>query len=210
MASIKRRPDGSWRARYRDETGREHSRHFARKVAGERWLATQATAVANGAHVAPRASRTTVDDYFADWAARQVWARGTRTAMDLALRSSKLGGYQLGQVSHTHIESWVKRMVDEGLAAGTVRTRYNNVRSVFRAAVRDRLIVRDPTEGVRLPRQRRIEAGMTIPTAEDVGALLDAADDAFRAFIAVCAFAGLRLGEAAALAVSDIDSSAAG
>jgi hypothetical protein len=31
MASIAKRPDGRWRARYRDAAGAEHSRHFARK-----------------------------------------------------------------------------------------------------------------------------------------------------------------------------------
>ncbi len=30
MASIAKRPDGRWRARYRDDAGREHSRHFTR------------------------------------------------------------------------------------------------------------------------------------------------------------------------------------
>lgn len=125
--------------------------------------------------------------------------------MDLALRSSELGRYQLGRVRHSHIEQWIKRMADQPLAAGTIKTRFNNVRSVFRAAVRDRLIVRDPTEGVRLPRQRRPEARMTIPTVEEVGALLDAADDSFRSFVALCAFAGLRLGEAAAVQLADID-----
>ena len=29
MASIKRRPDGKWRARYRDPSGKEHAAHFA-------------------------------------------------------------------------------------------------------------------------------------------------------------------------------------
>jgi integrase len=205
MASIKRRPDGKWRARYRDDQGREHSKHFDRKVEGETWLAAQTVAVATGAHVVPRLSRITVQAFYDDWSRRQVWASGTRTAMDLAMRSSGLGGYQLGRVSHSHIEAWIKRMADQPLAAGTIKTRYNNVRGVFRAAVRDRLIVRDPTEAVRLPRQRRADASMTIPTVQEVGTLLVAADDSFRAFVALCAFAGLRLGEAAAIQVADID-----
>jgi integrase len=116
-----------------------------------------------------------------------------------------LGSYQLGQVSHSHIEAWIKRMADQPLAPATIKTRYNNVRGVFRAAVRDRLIARDPTEAVRLPRQRRADASMTIPSIEDVGALASAADDSFRAFVALCAFAGIRLGEAAAIQVADID-----
>jgi hypothetical protein len=30
MANIAKRPDGRWRARYRDPRGEEHARHFAR------------------------------------------------------------------------------------------------------------------------------------------------------------------------------------
>jgi integrase len=125
--------------------------------------------------------------------------------MDLALRSSDLGSFQIGRVSHSHIEAWIKRMADQPLAASTINTRFNNVRGVFRAAVRDRLIARDPTEAVRLPRRRRADATMTIPTVTEVGALLFAAADSFCAFVALCAFAGLRLGEAAAVQVADID-----
>ena len=40
MASIKKRPDGRWRARYRDPDGRERAKHFARKVDAERFLRT--------------------------------------------------------------------------------------------------------------------------------------------------------------------------
>ncbi len=156
-------------------------------------------------HVVLRLSKVTVQSFYDDWSSRQVWASGTRTAMDLALRSSELGKYQLGRVGHSHVEQWVKRTADQPLAAGTIKTRYNNVRSIFRAAVRYRLIVRDPTENVRLPRQRRPEASMTVPTVEQVGALVDAADGAFRTFVALCAFAGLRLGEAAAVQVADVD-----
>jgi hypothetical protein len=38
MASIAKRADGRWRARYRDAAGKEHARHFARKVDARRWL----------------------------------------------------------------------------------------------------------------------------------------------------------------------------
>lgn len=60
MASIKRRPDGVWRARYRDEAGKEHARHFARKVDGQAWLDEQTAALVSGTHVAPRKARITV------------------------------------------------------------------------------------------------------------------------------------------------------
>ena len=59
-----------------------------------------------------------------------------------------------------------------GLAPGTIKTRYVNVRSVFRAAVKDRVIGTDPTDAVRLPRGRRPDIAMSSPTPEDVGQLM--------------------------------------
>lgn len=90
-----------------------------------------------------------------------------------------------------------------GLAAGTIKTRVNNVRAILRGAVRDRVIAVDSSDGVMLPRDRRREAAMVLPTAEQVGAIMIVADPAFRAFHALGAFAGLRLGEAAGLQVAD-------
>ena len=45
MASIAKRSDGRWRARYRDAAGVEHSRHFTRKVEAQYGLDTVTTAV---------------------------------------------------------------------------------------------------------------------------------------------------------------------
>jgi integrase len=46
---------------------------------------------------------------------------------------------------------------------------------------------------------------MTIPATAEVGAAMQQASEQFTAFVAVCAFGGLRLGEAGELRVSDID-----
>lgn len=46
---------------------------------------------------------------------------------------------------------------------------------------------------------------MVIPTSQQVGALITEAGIEFDAFVGLCAFAGLRLGEAAALQVGDVD-----
>ena len=59
MASIARRPDGRWRPRYRDEAGKEHARHFERKVDAQRWLDDQTAHIAHGTYVDPSAGRIT-------------------------------------------------------------------------------------------------------------------------------------------------------
>jgi integrase len=92
-----------------------------------------------------------------------------------------------------------------GLAPSTFRTRYNYLHMAMRAAVVDRIIKADPSAGVPLPRARKAAAAMTIPAVEEVGRALDVAPTWFRPFIAVCAFAGLRLGESAGLRLEDVD-----
>ena len=54
MASISKRPDGQWRARYRDETGKEHAKHFARKADAQRWLDEVTASMVRGEYVDPR------------------------------------------------------------------------------------------------------------------------------------------------------------
>lgn len=206
MASGVTRRGESWRARYRHpETGRQIQRTFRRQADAQRWLREQLGAIDTGGWVDPRAGKKTFLAFFTDYAGRQVWTDGTHKAMSLAVRSATFNGLELRKIRPTHVEAWVKDMTVKGLAAGTVKTRLVNVRSVFRAAMRDKVIASDPTEGVRLPRQRRAEAAMSIPSPEDVRAMLEAADERFEAFVAVCAFAGLRLGEAAGLQTADVD-----
>jgi integrase len=205
MASIAKRPDGQWRARYRDETGKEHSKHFRRRVDAQRWLDEVTAAVVTGQYVDPKAGRVTFRSFYADWSQRQLWTSGTVLAMNLSARSVPFYDLALGIVRKSHVESWVKGMQVAGLKPGTIRTRFRNVARVFRAAVDDRVIPLDPCKGVSLPAVRRAEAAMQLPTAAQVGALLQAADESFAAFLGLCAFAGLRLGEAAAVQVGDID-----
>ena len=213
MANIAKRPDGRWRARYRDPAGKEHARHFARKLDARRWLDQVTASMVTGAYVNPKAGRITFTEYFADWAQRQVWESGTDRAVRLAAGSVTFGDIPLAALRRSHVERWVKAMQTAsrgggkpaGLAPGTIRTRVNNVRGVLRAAVRDRVIASDPSDGITLPRVRRPDVAMMLPTTAQVRALMGAAPDEWGAFVALCAFAGLRLGEAAAFQVADVD-----
>ena len=116
--------------------------------------------VDEGKWVDSSAGAVTLEVFFQSWAARQVWTTNTQVAMSLAVRQTPFRSMELGRIRTTHIETWIKSMTvptekRAALAPGTIKTRFVNVRSVFRAAVRDRVIGIDPTDGVRLPRQRK-------------------------------------------------------
>lgn len=193
-----------WRARYVDENGKEHAKGFARKTDATAWLNGVVAAQETGSYVDPKLGKVTFTSFYKDWAPRQVWETSTRHVMDQMCRLVTFGDVALADLRPSHLESWVKAMQDAELEPSTIRTRFNNARTVLRAALRDRMMARDITDKVRLPRQRKAAAAMQIPSLEEVGALLDTSRW-IGVYVAVCAFAGLRRGEASALQVGDVD-----
>jgi integrase len=207
MAGVEKRVrDGStrWLARWRDDDGRQRSKSFAKKSEAETYLASITVSLASGDYVDPRAGRVTFIAYYDEYASRQVWRPGTCKAMNLAARSVPFGQHPMGRISRSQVQTWVKQMSGE-LQPGTVRTRFFNVRQIFRSAVDDRLIRFDPTRGVTLPKVPRADTRMKILTADESRSLFAASKPEFRAFLGVGLFAGLRMGEAAGLQIGDID-----
>ena len=202
----------SWRGSYRDEGGKQHTKSFKKQLDAKRWVATEEAKVVRGDWVDPNAGKTTFASFYQDWAPRQVWLSSTRENADLATSGVPFADMPLRTIRRSHVEAWVKQM-SMTLAATTIDTRVTIVRSVFRAAVTDRLIPSDPTFGVVLPRKRKAEAAMSVPTTLEMAKLLQAAEPVkrpksrpgFTAYVALCAFAGLRRGEALGVQVGDID-----
>lgn len=97
-----------------------------------------------GQYVDPNAGKVTFSAYFADWASCHVWVNGTERPMSLAANSVQFGDVPLRSIRRSHVEAWVKAETSRGLAPGTIATRYNNVRAVFKAAIRDRVIQTAP------------------------------------------------------------------
>lgn len=200
-----------YRARYRDEAGVEHARHFSKKVDAQRWLDDTTAGLVRGDWVDPAAGRITFAQWWGQWTASQDWVAGTAATADQVLASISFGQVPIRAVTENHVRQWMKAQRlpgpkrKRGLAASTRRTRFNYVRMCFAAAVRARLIRLDPTAAIAPPKVPKAETKMRIPTAEQVAQALIVAPPEFRAFLAVCAFAGLRLGEAAGVQLGDID-----
>jgi hypothetical protein len=172
MASIQKRDSGKWRARYRDDTGKEHARHFARKVDAQRWIDAVTASVVRGDYVDPGAGRVTVTTYATRWQAVQVSSDGTRRIVDNALRLHllpALGSYRIGAVRRSDIQGWVKSLEAKGLAAGSVRNVYDVAGQVFSSAVEDRVIASTPCRKIVLPRGDGAE--VVPPTLEQIEAV---------------------------------------
>ncbi|MGX5653172.1 tyrosine-type recombinase/integrase [Geodermatophilus nigrescens] len=206
MASISRRPNGTWQARYRATPGGpQRSRVFARKVDAQRWLDEVRASIVTGQYVDPAAGRQTVREYAEQWRAAQVHRPTTAAHVETMLRRHvypSLGDKQLSAVLPSDVQALVKRL-SKTLAPGTVGVIHRILSAVFKAAVRDRRIIASPCTGTRLPKvhKQRIEP----LSVEAVRAMTDAVPERYRALITLAAGTGLRQGEALGLTVDRID-----
>lgn len=206
MASIKRRTGGKWRARYRDERGREHARHFERRVDAQRWLDGVTTAVTRGTYVDPTRSQVTV----AEWSRQLLDTKVDLKATTLEryagiLRVQVLphwGHVRLADVTHSGIAAWVADLSRAGLAPSSVRQAHRVFSLALSLAVRDGRLARNPADHVPLPRLPRGEK--VFLTVDQVEILADAAGDQ-RTAVLFLAYTGVRFGELAALRVGRLD-----
>lgn len=86
MPSIQKRPNGRWRARYRDSAGKEHVRHFDRKVDAQRWLDEVTASLVTGQYVDPKAGRITFRAYAEQWRSVQLHRPATQDQVERHLR----------------------------------------------------------------------------------------------------------------------------
>lgn len=205
MASIARRPDGKWRARYRDPSGRELSRHFSRKVDAQKWLDEATAAIVTGQYVDPRAGKVTFKEYAETWRAAQVHRPSTQVHTETMMRRHVypyLGDRPLSAILPSDVQAWVKRL-SLTLAPSTVGVLHGIVSGVFRAAVRDRRIVANPCESTRLPKVTPVRVE-PIPTST-VLALEEHLPPRWRAAVTLAAGTGMRQGEVLGLTIDRVD-----
>jgi hypothetical protein len=103
--NIAKRPNGKWRARYRDEAGHERARHFDRKVDARRWLDEVSSTVLAGTYVDPAAGKITFKRFYNEWAPRQLWVPSTRANADLATGSVTFADLPMKSIRRSHVEA---------------------------------------------------------------------------------------------------------
>lgn len=206
MASIKKRPDGVWRARYRDAAGREHARHFGRKTDAQSWLDDETAKLVTGSWTEPKNAKITVGQWCDTWL-EGYGTRRPRTVKQAKVHIGRIkaefASMRLGAVRPSHVKAWTAKLREEGYESSYVHACYRRLAQLMADAVHDHLIARSPCS-------RRTSPGVAgqrpyVATTEQVWSLHDLLPARWRAAVLLGAFAGLRSGEACGLRVEDVD-----
>lgn len=204
MASVDKRPNGQWRARWREYPGGpQRTKQFARKIDADRFLVDVQHRLLTGTYTPPSAGQVTVAAYAEEWVSRRTWAPATRERVERDLRlyiTPRLGDRPLASLRRPHIEEWVKGLP---LAPSSANAVYRTLRALLSTAVDDERIPRNPATGA------KVADGDVPPfvplTAEEIRAISHGADAHIRAAVVLVAGTGLRQGELFGLAVDRVN-----
>lgn len=209
MASIRKRPSRPkpWEAVYRDPTGRQRTRSFARKIDAQRFLTTVEADMLRGSYVDPTAGRITFRELAEQWAAGQVVDVSTRDGAASRLRAHLIptfGDMEVRAIQPSTVQQWLAGASRE-LAPSYVRLLLTTLSTILTAAVEDGLIVRNPCRS-RAVQAPRVPPGRVVPwTVEQVQLAVAALPRRYSATAVLAAGCGLRQGEAFGIRVKDVD-----
>ena len=206
--AIRKTNGGRWEARWREPgTRKVKGKTFARKRDAEQFLARIEVAKATGAYVDPGLGRTTL----AAW-----WERFSKTCTTIKPSTRDrysglmqkqvlpyLGTRRLGSITRLDVEAWLSQLVAEGTSPATAANAHRTLRLVLQGAVNGNIIAANPARGVKAPKAPHKE--MRFLTVDEVEAVAAAVPPRYRALILLLAWTGLRIGEAAALRMENLD-----
>jgi integrase len=196
---------GRWQVRWRDDAGRQCKENFAKRSDADSRDTQVRASLAAGTYIDAAAGKAKFATFADQWRAMQVHRQSTGALTERAMRlyvNPVIGELPLAGVRAGHVQQLVRQLCDE-LAPATVHVVYGYVASVFKAAVRNRLLGRSPCEGIRLPALPKRH--MFIPEPAAVLTVAGLLPRYYRAAPLTAAQSGLRPSEVFGLEVECVD-----
>lgn len=192
-----------WQAEWTDPDRNVRTEAFDRNVDAETHLAAMKTDVQRGEYIDPRAADTPFETLATEWFSLQVdgAAAGDRKAREVAALIAEFGKSPIGGIRTSRVRSWQKRRAQE-VAASTTNNELRTLKAIFRMAVEDDLIRKNPCDKVRALREDR--PSREVWPAETIAGLIDAHPTRCRAVPILCIGVGARSAEAQAVGVDDV------
>jgi integrase len=204
MSSVRKVGSGrsaTFVARWRTPTGASRQATFTREKDARDHLAEVDAGKRSGHYVDPADERMRYGTWAASWSAGRInWRGTTRARNESVLRTHVLphfGDVPVGAISQPDVVKWIRTLHDSGLSPATTLVAYQIFSASMKGAVVARQLRFSPCIGVELPKIERAEQRFL--DHADVSRLAACMPDRYEALVLLLSYAGLRIGEAAAL-----------
>jgi len=116
-----------------------------------------------------------------------------------------LGSLKVAGLSHADIVNWIKWMQERGKSPKTIADKHGLLSAAMLTQVRLGTIPRNPCDGVRMPKKRRVGDDGDDITMGDYRAIRERMDRHFHPLVDFLVGSGCRFSEASALTATDFD-----
>jgi integrase len=184
----------------------QRKRTFTKKADATAYSVTVEADKLRGAYVDRNAGREVFKVYAERWVTSQIFAPGTRAAVESRLRNHAypvLGTKTLAAIRPSTIQAWAKSL--SKLAPTTQHVIYGHVQAIFSAAVDDQLIARNPCKAPSVTKPRKRSPRVAVWPRERVPQMAATLPQRYQVVVPIGAGLGLRQGEIFGLAVEDVD-----
>jgi integrase len=194
-----------WVATFIHESG-VYTKSFDDVDNANKWIARAELASEDGRPIDAEAARIDFSKYVETWKASKVDISGkTLATYNSQLRLYLIptfGTRKLSGISTSEIKAWVGNLSKSGVGATTIRQTYRLLHQILQSALIDELLARNPAVGIKLPKVvAKKKQGLT---REQLLNLANECGDQ-KTLIILMGTCGLRVNEALALRVQNID-----
>ena len=206
FGNVQRLPSGKWRASHVHEGKRHYAPDlFLHSADAGAWLANAQAAISNGRWIEPDAGRVSFEVYAEKWIAGRtdLRPRSVEQYRGLMRRNlfPKFGTMELVNIKPSDIRSWHGML--KATHPTTAAHAYRLLRGIYNAAVDDGDVAANPCKIKKGGSESAPER--PVPTATEVGTLIEAMSERLRLAVILAAWGGLRRGEILGLQRRDVD-----
>lgn len=198
VAATRKDCTGTWQARFRNPAGEQKSRNFPTKKLAEAFLDKIRTAVRSGEYIDQDRGSITVAAMRAEV---RKSARGGETTLNRNDGVWKnhiephFGSWPLKKVGHLDVDGWVAGLT-RVTGTATITKAFQVLDRTFAAAVRDRRILHNPCDGIKLPKPKAKHPDDKMPPSYDqLADVREAIPEFYHPLLIVAEETGLRWGE---------------
>ena len=204
-----------WQVRYRDDTGKQRKRNFPKKAGADpntcasAFAAKIADQLNRDAYIDPGRGKVQLRTYAEQW--RAALTCDPATVMQIRSRLNvhvypKIGDVSMGVLAKrpSLVQQWIKGL-ERDLSASTIKGIVGWVSTIFKAAVDDGVVARNPFDAGSV-RRPRVQATKAVPwDLAQVFAISRSLPARFRAMAWLGAGCGHRQGELFGVGLDDVD-----